>query len=55
MFAFTGLKEHHCEELTNKYHVYLLKSGRISVAGINQNNVDYLAEAFHSVTKNDGI
>jgi aspartate/tyrosine/aromatic aminotransferase len=24
--------------------------GRISIAGLNTNNVDYIAEAFHKVT-----
>lgn len=32
-----------------------MKTGRISVAGITEGNVDYLANAIHEVTKNDGI
>ena len=55
MFAFTGLKPHHCERLTKEFHIYLLSSGRISVAGINSKNVDYIANAFHEVTKADGL
>lgn len=35
-----------------KYHIYLLSSGRISIAGLNEGNVKYVAEAFHDVTKN---
>lgn len=50
MFAYTGLKTHHCERLTEEFHVYLMKTGRISVAGVNENNVKYLAEAIHTVT-----
>jgi aspartate aminotransferase, cytoplasmic len=45
MFSYTGLSEKVCELLSNKYHVYLLKSGRISMAGINKQNVKYLAAA----------
>ena len=55
MFAYTGLKEAQCERLTNEFHVYLLKSGRISVAGVNDNNVEYLSQSIHEVTKNEGI
>jgi aspartate aminotransferase len=45
MFSYTGLSEKVCELLSDKYHVYLLKSGRISMAGINKKNVKYLAQA----------
>ena len=45
MFSYTGLSEKTCDILINKYHVFLLKSGRISIAGINQKNVKYLAES----------
>jgi len=49
MFTYTGLNEKQCERLINEFHVYLLKSGRISMAGINTNNVAYLAAAIHAV------
>uniref|UniRef100_A0A6B2L604 Aspartate aminotransferase n=1 Tax=Arcella intermedia TaxID=1963864 RepID=A0A6B2L604_9EUKA len=49
MFTYTGLSESQCERLTKEFHVYLLKSGRISMAGINTNNVAYLAKAIHEV------
>lgn len=35
MFSYTGLTTKQCEILINKYHIYLLKSGRISMAGVN--------------------
>jgi len=31
MFSYTGLNEKICESLINKYHVYMLKNGRISL------------------------
>ena len=43
MFSYTGLSVKQCETLIDKYHVYLLKSGRISMAGVNEHNVKYLA------------
>ena len=45
MFSYTGLSEKQCDLLTKKYHVYLRRSGRISMAGINTKNVGYLAES----------
>ncbi len=45
MFSYTGLNTKACELLINKFHVYLLKSGRISMAGVNKKNVKYLAES----------
>lgn len=49
MFSYTGLTVKQCEQLISKYHIYLLKSGRISMAGINEKNVKYLAKAIKSV------
>ncbi|PZC81213.1 aspartate aminotransferase, mitochondrial [Helicoverpa armigera] len=50
MFCYTGLKPNEVERLTKEFHIYLTKDGRISVAGISSNNVDYIAEAMHKVT-----
>jgi aspartate aminotransferase, mitochondrial len=36
--------------LTREFHIYLTRDGRISIAGINSGNVEYLADAIHSVT-----
>jgi len=51
MFCFTGLKPEHVERLTNEYHIYLTKDGRISMAGLTSDRVNYLAQAIHDVTK----
>lgn len=51
MFAFTGLAKEQCQELIDKYSIYLTMNGRISVAGLNEKNIDYVARAFHEVTK----
>lgn len=53
MFAYTGLKKEQVERVVKEYHIYLLGTGRISVAGVNVNNVKYIANAFHEVTKDD--
>ena len=51
MFCFTGLTPEQVEKMASKHHVYLTKDGRISIAGISSNNVEYLAAAIHDVTK----
>ncbi|KAJ1913354.1 aspartate transaminase aat1 [Tieghemiomyces parasiticus] len=51
MFCFTGLTPDQVAKITSEFHVYLTKDGRISMAGISSNNVKYLAEAMHEVTR----
>jgi len=51
MFCYTGLTSEQVGRLTNEFHVYLTKDGRISIAGISSHNVKYLANAIHEVTK----
>lgn len=52
MFSFTGLAEAQVAELRSKWHVYLTKNGRISMAGLNDGNVKYFAEAVDDVVRN---
>jgi aspartate aminotransferase len=51
MFAYTGLSKAMVDELREKYAIYLTADGRISIAGLNSGNLDYISEAFHTVTK----
>ncbi|MFL9863473.1 aspartate/tyrosine/aromatic aminotransferase [Paraburkholderia fungorum] len=51
MFAYTGLSATEVAMLQSDFGVYAVASGRISVAGLNSNNVDYVAEAFARVIK----
>ena len=51
MFCFTGMTPDQVARLTKEFSIYLTKDGRISVAGINSGNVEYLANAMHEVTK----
>lgn len=52
MFTFTGLKPKQVAVLKEKYHIYMLGSGRINMCGINTSNVDYVANAFKDVVLN---
>ena len=51
MFSFTGLNEDQVAQLREKFHVYMTKNGRISMAGLNTHNVDYFAKAVDSMVR----
>ncbi|MGV2292406.1 amino acid aminotransferase [Trinickia sp. YCB016] len=51
MFTYTGLTEAQVESLREEHAVYLLRSGRMCVAGLNERNVGYVASAIASVVK----
>jgi len=51
MFSFTGLTIPQCESLISKHHIYLLKSGRISLAGLNKANVQYMVDSVDDVVR----
>lgn len=51
MFSFTGLSEKQVGVLREKWHVYMTKNGRISMAGLNTHNIDYFAKAVDDVVR----
>lgn len=55
MFAFTGMSPEMCDQLTSEYSIYLTRDGRISIAGLNDNNLQYVVEAVHAVTDGKSI
>lgn len=55
MFAFTGMSAEMCDQLTNDYAIFLTRDGRISIAGLNDNNLEYVAKAIHAVTNGKDI
>jgi aspartate/tyrosine/aromatic aminotransferase len=52
MFSFLGLSPKQCEQMIAKHHIYMTGNGRISVAGLTTNNVDYVANAIKDVVDN---
>ncbi|GAA5835043.1 hypothetical protein JCM9279_007181 [Rhodotorula babjevae] len=44
MFTFTGLSPPQCKAMVERGHVYMTGNGRISMAGINDGNVEYVAQ-----------
>ena len=51
MFSFTGLTEEQIAKIRSKWHVYMTKNGRISMAGLNTGNVEYFAKAVDDVVR----
>lgn len=49
MFSFTCLSEKQVLELRTKSHIYMTKTKRISIAGLNTKNVGYFARALDDV------
>ncbi|NOL50677.1 aromatic amino acid transaminase [Pelistega suis] len=49
MFSYTGLNPEQVQRLQDEFAVYLVGSGRMCVAGLNESNIDYVAEAFAAV------
>ncbi|XP_015953604.1 aspartate aminotransferase, mitochondrial [Arachis duranensis] len=51
MFCYSGLTPEQVDRMTNEFHIYMTRNGRISMAGLNTGNVGYVANAIHEVTK----
>lgn len=51
MFCYSGLTPEECDELASKFHIYMTRNGRISMAGVTSSTVEYLAKAIAEVTK----
>jgi aromatic-amino-acid transaminase len=49
MFSYTGLSAEQAERLKTEFGVYILRSGRMCVAGLNTRNVEATAEAMAAV------
>ncbi len=49
MFTYTGLSAEQVDRLREQYGVYILRSGRMCVAGLNERNVGAVAEAIAKV------
>ncbi|KAJ3695535.1 hypothetical protein LUZ60_000912 [Juncus effusus] len=53
MFSYTGLNRAQSDNMTDKWHIYMTKDGRISLAGLSLAKCEYLADAiidsYHNV------
>jgi aspartate/tyrosine/aromatic aminotransferase len=53
MFSFSGLTPEQVKALRERHAVYVVGSGRISVAGMTEGNMDYLCHAIADVLANN--
>ncbi|KAJ5249184.1 hypothetical protein N7468_000635, partial [Penicillium chermesinum] len=53
MFSYTGLTPKQVHALKEKYHIYLLQSGRASISGLSEKNVVYVAQAIDDVVRSE--
>lgn len=51
MFSFLGITKEQVIKLREQFHIYMVESSRVNVAGINHKNVDTIADAIASVLK----
>ena len=49
MFSYTGLTPEQVDALREQHAVYLVRTGRMCVAGLNNSNVEYVANAIAAV------
>ena len=54
MFSYTGLRPEMVKRLEEEHAVYLVSSGRASIAGLNSGNVEYVAKAINEVVNHFG-
>jgi aspartate/tyrosine/aromatic aminotransferase len=50
MFSLLGLDAAAIARLRDERHVYVPPDGRMNVAGLNESNVDYVAESIAALT-----
>ena len=51
--SFTGLTQPQTKALAEKAHIYMTADGRISMAGLNSNNIDYFSESVSKAVKGE--
>lgn len=51
LFWYSGLTEKQSNTLLDEYHIYLPKSGRVNIAGLNDSNIDAFVKAFDEVVR----
>jgi len=51
MFSFSGLEPEIVDRLKNEFSLYIVRSGRICVAAMNERNIDYICNAIAQVLR----
>jgi aspartate aminotransferase len=51
LFSFLGITREQVVRLREEFHVYMIESSRINIAGVNHANVDYIADSIAAVLR----
>lgn len=51
IFLINFFLETQVQHLKEQYHIYMLRSGRINMCGLNESNLDYVANAINETLK----
>ena len=51
MFSYLGVSVEQVRRLREEFSIYMVDSSRINIAGVNQQNLDYLADALAAVSQ----
>ena len=51
MFSYTGFSTEQVERLRNEFGIYTAGDGRINVAGVGSQNIDYVASSFAAIMR----
>ena len=51
MFSFLGINKAQIDRLRTEFSIYMVGSSRVSIAGLNHNNIDYFAKSVAAVLK----
>jgi aspartate aminotransferase len=51
MFSFLGITKEQVIRLREEFHVYMVESSRVNIAGINHGNVERVADAIAAVLR----
>lgn len=54
MFCFTGLNKNQVETMVRDFGIYMTTDGRINICGLNESNMEYVAEAFATIMQKVG-
>lgn len=53
MFCYSGLSKQAINRLLKEYHVYMTQDGRISICGLNSNNISLFGEAMAKIVEEE--
>ncbi|KAH8678957.1 aspartate aminotransferase [Tricladium varicosporioides] len=51
MFGYTGISPAQIKYLEDKYHIYMADTSRISIAGLNESNIEYFAKSLDDAVR----